>query len=534
MKLIRTLLTAFAGLICTLPINAVTDKEMEEARTITAKAYLRYSNNGSGYLDEISVKTMSQLESKLKSKEKDNLKAFKAVRVPKDYATWNKAKLLEFWGTTFFTAPGLNANGKGARTRVRKQIGLMNVTPPAPQQTAPATAPQTQAATQPQAQAPQTAAPAPAAVPGPEITTTATATADSLQQGLDPALEAGLDSATDILKDQKELENDQAEAEEPREQSHTWIYVLVLSILVAIVIWLVVYAANMMKRQSAPPEPEEDPEEDMEEERHERRRERCVRVMDDPAPQRPITPVSVNDRYEEAIDLRARLIAEETRNADLSMELEREKRDRIRLETLLEQLREENNRLQEQLQLSERRIVRRDPDLRDSGMRESGLRDSGMRDSGMREAPLRDSGLREGRMPQRSGYDPAPMERERPKPEISRPSSAGTSGVLRVIYLGRVNRRGIFVRADRRISIGNTIYRLDTTDGLVGTFHVVDEPEVVDLALTSPLEYLSYGCTGEDLEDTVGVAHILTKSAGTAIFENGYWKVLRKSRIRYE
>ena len=41
-------------------------------------------------------------------------------------------------------------------------------------------------------------------------------------------------------------------------------------------------------------------------------------------------------------------------------------------------------------------------------------------------------------------------------------------------------------------------------------------------------------CTGEDLNDTVGVRRIVTESAGTAIFEQGYWKVLRKSRIRYE
>lgn len=103
-----------------------------------------------------------------------------------------------------------------------------------------------------------------------------------------------------------------------------------------------------------------------------------------------------------------------------------------------------------------------------------------------------------------------------------------------MIYLGRANARGIFVRADRRINAGNTIYRLDTNDGLVGTFHVVDEPEVVDVALSNPAEYLGNGCTGEDLGDTAGVTRIVTESAGTAIFENGYWKILRKTRIRYE
>ncbi|MDE6702925.1 MAG: hypothetical protein K2K00_04525, partial [Muribaculaceae bacterium] len=56
-----------------IPALAVTDKEMEEAKTIAAQAYLRYANDGSGYLDEFKATTMAQLESKLKAKEKENI-----------------------------------------------------------------------------------------------------------------------------------------------------------------------------------------------------------------------------------------------------------------------------------------------------------------------------------------------------------------------------------------------------------------------------------------------------------------------------
>lgn len=59
------------------------------------------------------------------------------------------------------------------------------------------------------------------------------------------------------------------------------------------------------------------------------------------------------------------------------------------------------------------------------------------------------------------------------------------------LYLGRVNGRGLFVRADRRPNPGHTIYKLETRDGLVGTFHVLDMPEVADMALNNPVEYLS-------------------------------------------
>ena len=138
---------------------------------------------------------------------------------------------------------------------------------------------------------------------------------------------------------------------------------------------------------------------------------------------------------------------------------------------------------------------------------------------------------------------PAAREEERPRQRQTAAAPARKAEpeerkeekeIIKVIYLGRANSRGFFVRADRRVSSGNTVYRLDTDDGHVGTFRVVDMPEVVDRVLSNPEEYLSGGCQGEELSDTFGVKHIVTESAGTAIFEDGYWKVLRKSKIRYE
>ncbi|MDE7402106.1 MAG: hypothetical protein K2M87_01690, partial [Muribaculaceae bacterium] len=95
--MLRKILFILIAVAAAIPVSAVTDREMEEARAITAKAYLRYANNGSGYLDEITAKSMSELESKLKAKEKENLAAFKSVKVPSDYASWDKEKLVEFW-----------------------------------------------------------------------------------------------------------------------------------------------------------------------------------------------------------------------------------------------------------------------------------------------------------------------------------------------------------------------------------------------------------------------------------------------------
>ena len=283
----------------------------------------------------------------------------------------------------------------------------------------------------------------------------------------------------EILKDQEQIEKDVAEAamKEP-EHSHTWVYILVLAILVGVVIWLVVYAANLMKRQPGAGDDE-----------------------GESAELRAQAKKAIARKNEELEDMRKRLLAEENRSADLGAELEKLKLECKRAEDKITQLREENVMLRNNaaVQQPQRRV----------------------------EAPV-------------SAAPVAAVRQETVATErktvamATKPAEPAQAPILKVIYLGRANARGIFVRADRKINAGNTIYRLDTNDGLVGTFHVVDEPEVVDVALANPSEYLANGCVGEDLQDTLGVTRIITESAGTAIFENGYWKVLRKTKVRYE
>lgn len=418
-----------------LQCGAVTQKEMDEARAITAKAYLRYANNGSGYLDEIDVKSMADLTSHLKDKEKENLKAFNKVAVPTDYASWDKEKLVEFWSVTFFKSPELSAQGKAAKTRVRAKLQAMTISAPA----APEAAPE--------------AAPAPAA-----------------EETAAPA-EAPAAEAQEILADQKDIEAAAQEAEAPQESGSagTWIYVVVLVILVGIVIWLMLYASKLMKKQ---PGGEDGNSEDTAELRDKAR-------------------AALLRKNEEIEDLKRRLAEAEEKAADAGSELEKLKLDNRRLYEQVERLRAE---------------ARRQPESRPA-------------------EPRREP-----------AYDPEPVRAAAPRAaQPAEPAGPAAGTGRQVLYLGRVNSRGLFVRADRRVSPGNTVFRLDTQDGLVGTFRVVDEPDVTAALLANPTAYLAGGCTGEDLEDTVGVRHIVTEGAGTAILEkNGYWKVLRKTTIRYE
>lgn len=428
------MLTLAAMMGSAVECRAVSDREMEEARTIAAKAYLRYANNGSGYLDEVNARSISELQKSLKAKEKENIKAFLAIPVPKDYATWDKTRLVEYWGSTAFKAAGLIEEGKGARPRVRKQIMAMSVSAPS------AAAP---------AEAPAEAAPAPAEA--------ASAEASVAEQSAEAAAADPAAQQADILADQKAIEDDAKNAAPESQNSGsnaTWIYVVILCVLIGVVVWLVTFAAKVMNRQPD-----------------------AAGKNDDEAEE-------VRAKARQAIaSYKEKLAAHE----DVERELKAREQEHVRRE---QQLLARIADLEEKLRKAETRSYRE-------------------------AAPA-----------------PAPVQ---PAPAPVRPKPAPVQEeILHVIYLGRANSRGIFVRADRRLSPGNTIYRLDTEDGLVGTFHVVDNPAVTAIALEHPLEILSGGCSAIDIEDTVGATSIVTESSGTAIFENGYWKVLRKSSIRYE
>ena len=428
------MLTLAAMMGSAVECKAVSDREMEEARTIAAKAYLRYANNGSGYLDEVNARSISELQKSLKAKEKENIKAFLAIPVPKDYATWDKTRLVEYWGSTAFKAAGLIEEGKGARPRVRKQIMAMSVSAPS------AAAP---------AEAPAEAAPAPAEA--------APAEASVAEQSAEAAATDPAAQQADILADQKAIEDDAKNAAPESQNSGsnaTWIYVVILCVLIGVVVWLVTFAAKVMNRQPD-----------------------AAGKNDDEAEE-------VRAKARQAIaSYKEKLAAHE----DVERGLKAREQEHVRRE---QQLLARIADLEEKLRKAETRSYRE-------------------------AAPA-----------------PAPVQ---PAPAPVRPKPAPVQEeILHVIYLGRANSRGIFVRADRRLSPGNTIYRLDTEDGLVGTFHVVDNPAVMAIALEHPLEMLSGGCSAIDIEDTVGATSIVTESSGTAIFENGYWKVLRKSSIRYE
>lgn len=458
--------------------QAVTDKEMDEARATTALWYLRYVNNGSDYLEKLSPKSLPELEKSLKAKEKDNIKAFKGVKTPSDYAGWDKQKLVEYWSVTFFKSSGLNEAGKGAAPRVKKKISAMSVS--APTAMSPESE-ETKATQRPEPTAADTAALAPTAA---EVVDEALAT--------DSALMAADNEVEQVAVDKKN-----------KKSGSTWIYVIALVVLVGVVVWLVIFASRTMQSsaQAAKEENGDDASEPRAEDKPVSRRAVVEEVESEPAAS--VSENALRDKF-------ARTLA----SKDEEIRTLHREINELREECL--RLGEENGRLTSDLNISQRELEALKGRLRAASAVTSAASPA--------KAP--------GAVTRVNDKDVVSGNRER----LHREERGGSESpkAPREIYLGRVNSKGLFVRADRKPVEQKTVYVLTTTDGYTGDYRILQNPEVIGMCLDNPEHYLAGGCVAQDITDTEGADIIRVLSAGTAIFEDGCWRVLRKAKISYE
>lgn len=467
MKLIKSILLTAILLGAAAPAAAVTADEMDRARAITAKVYLRWANDGSGYLDQITPTSMADLEKALQGKEKENIKAVKAIALPAGYESWNKEQLVAYWSDTFFKSPGLSEAGTrgGARSQVRKRVGAMTISAPAPAQT-----------------------------PSGDGAASQGLSPDQIvEQGADPAADADAAGINATAAQADSIASQLAEAERRKAQSssgssNTWIYVTLLAILVIVVVVLVIYASNSMKggekngKRGKRPAREPEGLEEREETEPAEWKEEVVEQQEIIAPAQPSAAESNRMREKFAATLAGkqeeiRLL--NRRVADLSDES-------ARLASEVQMLRTENARLRAEYEALEAGQNRR-----------------------------------------------ASTQQPHDTPAATSVAAA-PQPTIREIYLGRVNSRGIFIRADRSLNPGNSIYRLVTSDGFSGTFRVVASDALSPTVFARPEEWLGGGCVAKDITDTDGRTEVITESPGTAIFEDGCWRVIRKAKIRYQ
>lgn len=113
-----------------------------------------------------------------------------------------------------------------------------------------------------------------------------------------------------------------------------------------------------------------------------------------------------------------------------------------------------------------------------------------------------------------------------PKPE----KKAGASQ----IFLSRPDDKGVFLAASTHIEPGNSIFVLTTADGTTGTFAVINDAGVHQLALMMPTENLTRACTGHNIQISAGKTRIVTDAPGRAVKEGRQWKIVQQATIHYE
>ncbi len=458
------------AMVTAIPSFAVTDKEMEQARAMAAKHYLRYANNGSDYLDKLNPTSVGELSKELKAKEKENIKSFNAVALPKDYASWDKKKLVEYWSSTFFRSPGLKEDGKKCLGILAKNLNKIPVGEPA--SAAPAAEPK----------AAETAKPA--ADPAPAAAAATPSPAASDQQAVSDEPDAM--EAVDQAVAQAEADAGLAD-EQPKKSSNTGLYIGILVVLVGVVIWLVMYASKSMKETGAT-------------------------LADHKAGEREIREAK-RAAKEEQNKMREQYANSLTSKND---EIKQLKAAHETLEQELEAAKRESDALRRQLDAAKRELA----NARQSRQEPAAPQ--------RRQEPAAPQRQQEPAAPQRQ-----PQERRQPKPQDSQASPARPNGLPPVVFLGYVNQKGLFTKASRSLNMESSVYRMDIPDGHHGLFRVVNDPEILDRLLDNVGQWLEGGCVIENPEDADIAAEIVTLQPGEALFADNTCRVTKKARIKF-
>ena len=432
-----------------LKCYGVTPDEMERARAVAACVYIRYVDDGSGYLDGVKPKSMGDVREKVKGHEKDEslLQEFMGAPVANDFDQWDKEKFVNYWSGEFFKNSGLSDRNSSMRNdRIRARVSTMDVTAPALKEE------ERQKPQQPE-QVQQPAEPS-------DVTNVPIATGDSAMV------------RDDMRKD----------SEADKGSGTNWTLIILLVVLLAVVIALVAYGVKVMKGGNPQNNNDNQP----------------TPQPRQPEPQQAYAAQSatVYPAQDSANEMLRRQLAESRRNESSVREHNKILSDRVRsledevslLRREIEELREQANRTQI-LEPADTVTVVEEPVLEPE--------------------PL----------PRQPFVEPERIVEEQPRQRI---------------YLGRANRQRIFLRADRQFVPGKSIYRLTTGNELTGSFVVDSNPSIVAWVSLDPMTALAGACEVPTFAVPGGIKRIVTDSPGTAIFEDGCWKVLRPAAVHLE
>ena len=325
---------------------------------------------------------------------------------------------------------------------------------PAPKEAAPAQA----------APAPSAAAPADKpAISGNNAPAT-TAPSDSARLA---EAEAQLQAASDLgLEEEEPLE---------KAENHTWVYIVILIVLVGVVVALVVFASNIMKKNGG----------------------NISGATASPAP-RPSG--STGARHFIRLSAEANALREK-----FAARLTEKNNEQHSLNKKMEEINAANASLKQKVEALSSEVVSLRSRLSESSAKISQLQAEA---DSLKKASAVQS-------PAAVSQAPAPRQEAPIRPQAEKPvqQAPQQSSSVRTIFPRQANAKGIFIRADRTLNLGNSIYRLDTTDGYSGTFRVAADPTVWEMALLTPRESLSYACVAADIDNTDGMEKIVNDAA---------------------
>ncbi|MDE6637522.1 MAG: hypothetical protein K2K32_04720 [Muribaculaceae bacterium] len=473
MKYFLRILIVAVAMVTAIPSFAVSDKEMEQARAIAAKHYLRYANNGSDYLDKINPSSVSELSKSLKAKEQENIKSFNAVAVPKDYASWDKQKLVEYWSSTFFKSPGLKEDGKKCLSILAKNLNKINVSAAAPKEAA---------------QAPQEPAKEVApATPKPETPAKkddaqpSAAPASPADAAVSPSDEPSVSEVDEAII-QAEADAGVADEQTPKSSNTGW-YIGILIVLIGVVVWLVMYASKSMKETGSAIAGNKDAEKEI--------RETKKAAKEELNKMREQYANSLTSKNDEIKNLKARCDA---------------------LESQLETAHRETDNLKRELAAAKQAAMQQQVPVRDARPQDAQVRES------------------------RQQMQPSRQQTAQTSPAIEKKTQAAPAkgpGLPPVVFLGNVNQKGLFTKASRSLNMEYSVYRMDIPDGHHGVFKVVNNPDILDRLLEDPQLWLAGGCVIENPEDADIATEIVTLQEGEALFADNSCRVTQKARIKF-
>lgn len=117
----------------------------------------------------------------------------------------------------------------------------------------------------------------------------------------------------------------------------------------------------------------------------------------------------------------------------------------------------------------------------------------------------------------------------------SAPTDIQTEGKApqhRILFMTAPNDEGVFTGSSETEQVGKSIYQLSTTDGVHGTFIMLDTPDAIATAMISVSQFVKTACKVQGNLSPYP-QQIQTLEEGTAVLENDSWRITNKAIVKF-